>query len=169
MGAAASRTRLVRKLRAAYADGLISQDTLAMRLEWVLGARIIEPDRLIGDLYLRPTGGRLRDRISHTMITAVSRWSATRAADEDDLPLLALDWSAEPQELLVGRSSRCDVVLSDPTVSRRHARLIFLDGRWLLQDLESTNGSRLNGHRVGRCQLQPGDDLRLGQARLRVD
>ena len=167
--AAASRTRLERVLRAAYADGLISQRTMAFRLERVLGSRIIEPDRLVGDLYLRPPDARIRDRISRTMTTVVSLVGGRPAAHKDRVPLLALDWSAEPQELLVGRGSGCDVVLSDPTVSRRHARLILRDGRWVLQDLGSTNGSHLNGRRVGRCQLRPGDELYLGQARLRVD
>jgi hypothetical protein len=167
--AAASRTRLVQLLRAAYADGLISQHTLAMRLERVLASGVIEPDRLVGDLYLRPRDARLRDRISRTMITVIGRFNDLAAAHADRVPLLALDWGAEPQELLVGRSSACDVVLGDPTVSRKHARLILRDGRWVLQDLGSTNGSRLNGRRVGRCQLRPGDDLWLGEARLRVD
>jgi hypothetical protein len=167
--AAASRTRLERLLRAAYADGLISQHTLALRLERVLASRVIEPDSLVGDLYLRPRDPGLRDRISRTMTTIIGHFNDLVAAQQDRLPLLALDWGAEPQELLVGRSSGCDVVLSDPTVSRRHARLTLSDGRWILRDLQSTNGSRLNGRRVGRCQLRPGDELCLGEARLRVD
>jgi hypothetical protein len=169
VAAAASRTRLERLLRAAYADGLISQHTLAIRLERVLASRVIEPDRLVGDLYLRPRDARLRDRVSRTMTTMIGRVTELMAAQVDRVPLLALDWDAEPQELLVGRSSGCDVVLSDATVSRKHARLILRDGRWVLQDLGSTNGSRLNGRQVGRCQLRPGDELCLGEARLRVD
>lgn len=167
--AAAARTRLERVLRTAYADGLISQRTLAIRLERVLADRVIEPEWVVGDLYLRPRDARLRDRISRTMTTAIGRLNDLVAAQEDRIALLALDWGAEPQQLLVGRSSGCDVVLSDPTVSRTHARLILRDGRWVLQDLGSTNGSRLNGRRVGRCQLRPGDELCLGDARLRVD
>ncbi len=167
--AAASRTRLERVLRTAYADGLISQHTLSMRLERVLASRVIEPDRLVGDLYLRPQDARLRDRISRTMATVIGCFTDLVAAQADRVPLLALDWGAEPQELLVGRSSGCDVVLGDPTVSRRHARLTLRDGRWVLQDLGSTNGSRLNGRPVGRCQLRPGDELCLGETRLRVD
>ena len=167
--AAAARSRLERTLRTAYAEGLISQRTLAIRLERVLAARIVEPDQLVGDLYLRPRDDGLRDRLRGTMATAVQRLGGVFAGDDERLTLLALDWTAEPQELLVGRSSRCEVVLSHPTVSRRHARLILRDGRWVLQDLGSTNGSRLNGRQVGRAQLRPGDELWLGEARLRVD
>jgi pSer/pThr/pTyr-binding forkhead associated (FHA) protein len=69
----------------------------------------------------------------------------------------------------VGRDDACDVVLTDPTVSRRHARIFFRDGSWVVQDLESTNGTMLNGVRVGRSELRPGDELVLGNQRLQID
>jgi pilus assembly protein CpaF len=71
--------------------------------------------------------------------------------------------------LLVGRHHACDVVLPESSVSRRHARLVFRDGTWVVQDLESTNGTIVNGVRVGRCALRPGDHLILGDAHLRID
>ena len=61
------------------------------------------------------------------------------------------------------------MIVPAETVSRRHARLIFRDGGWILQDLNSTNGTRLNGRYVGRCRLRPGDQLALGDQLLRVD
>jgi pSer/pThr/pTyr-binding forkhead associated (FHA) protein len=61
------------------------------------------------------------------------------------------------------------VVLVELSVSRLHARLVFRDGSWILQDLESTNGTIVNGVLVGRCALRPGDRLLLGKARLRID
>jgi pSer/pThr/pTyr-binding forkhead associated (FHA) protein len=61
------------------------------------------------------------------------------------------------------------VTLADPGVSRRHAHLRFRDGRWILQDLESTNGTTVNGVRVGRCELRPGDVIGVGDTRLLVD
>ena len=70
---------------------------------------------------------------------------------------------------MIGRHPSCDVVVSGDTVSRWHARLIFRDGGWILQDLESTNGSRLNGQPVGRCRLRPGDQLTLGDQLLQID
>ena len=84
-------------------------------------------------------------------------------------PLLALDWSGAQSEMLIGRHRGCDLVLSELTVSRRHARLMFRDGRWILQDLESTNGTTVNGWRVGRSELRPGDHLALGEAHLTID
>jgi pSer/pThr/pTyr-binding forkhead associated (FHA) protein len=61
------------------------------------------------------------------------------------------------------------VIVSDETVSRRHAQLTFRDGGWVVQDLHSTNGTRLNGQYVGRCRLRPGDQLGLGHQVLQVD
>jgi len=69
----------------------------------------------------------------------------------------------------LGRHPSCDVVLSSMSVSRRHARLVFRDGRWVLQDLGSTNGTEVNGIDVGRCELRPGDEVILGDERLRID
>lgn len=83
--------------------------------------------------------------------------------------LLALDWNGGAQESLLGRSSSCDLAFSNLNVSRRHARLVFRDGSWILHDLESTNGSFVNGVRVHRCELRPGDSLTLGDEALRVD
>ena len=60
-------------------------------------------------------------------------------------------------------------MLEDPAVSRRHARLSFRDGRWILQDLGSRNGTRVNGVRVGRCEVRPGDLVELGNTHLTVD
>lgn len=168
--AAASRNHLARTLRAAYADGLISDRTLSIRLDQLLHMRLVEPHRVVGDLDLRESDRALRDRISQTMSTMISRFGGLFGAGAPEpSTLLALDWTAEPHELVIGRSSQCDIVVTDPTVSRRHARLILRDGKWILQDLASTNGSHLNGRRVGRCELRPGDELYLGEARLTVD
>jgi hypothetical protein len=64
--------------------------------------------------------------------------------------------------LVVGRSSSCDVIVDDPTVSRRHLQLRALDGAWLAVDLGSMNGTWLLGRRLGRARVLPGDELVLG-------
>jgi hypothetical protein len=69
--------------------------------------------------------------------------------------------------VLIGRSRRCDFVIRDPSVSRRHALLIRGDDGWTLYDLGSTNGTRINGWRVERATLRPGDELELGGSRFR--
>ncbi len=65
----------------------------------------------------------------------------------------------------IGRDSRCDLLVEDTTVSRWHARLERAAGRWLLTDLDSTNGTRLNGWRVGKSvPVQAGDLVTFGSA-----
>jgi Protein of unknown function (DUF3662)/Inner membrane component of T3SS, cytoplasmic domain len=68
--------------------------------------------------------------------------------------------------LLIGRSRECEVVLADPNVSRKHAELRREGGRWVIADLGSTNGIKVNGRRVDRAPLEPGDRITLGLTEL---
>lgn len=66
----------------------------------------------------------------------------------------------EPQQ--IGRSSE-SLPLTDTTISRRHAELTPDRGRWLIRDLESNNGTYINGKRIAvPTQLNPGDQIRTG-------
>jgi FHA domain len=162
-----SRRRIARTLNAAYGDGLLSEDTFCQRIDQLLDARLIDPWRLIGDLNLRTSRDDWRRRIRGAVAAALA---AIRTVPSVRQPmLLALDWTGHQGELLIGRHHDCDVVLLDPAVSRRHARLFFRDGTWVLQDLVSTNGTIVNGDRVGRCELRPGDHLVLGDQCLKID
>jgi hypothetical protein len=69
-------------------------------------------------------------------------------------------------QVLLGRSRECEVVISDPNVSRRHAELRRDGRRWVIADLGSTNGVKVNGRRVDRAQLEPGDRITLGLTEL---
>jgi Protein of unknown function (DUF3662)/FHA domain len=66
------------------------------------------------------------------------------------------------QHAVIGRSRDCDVVLSDPNVSRRHAELRRDGSGWKVVDLGSTNGVRVNRRRVNEAALQHGDTITLG-------
>jgi pSer/pThr/pTyr-binding forkhead associated (FHA) protein len=67
----------------------------------------------------------------------------------------------------LGRSRDCDVVLADPNVSRRHAELRPSGGAWVISDLGSTNGVKVNGRRIDHpAALNPGDRIELGTAAL---
>ncbi len=165
-----SRRRITRTLTAAYAGGLLSDETFARRLDEVLSGGVIEPWRLIGDVNLRAPVDSLPARLAARLKTVVgSLEQVFGEASVEPATLLALDWDGGRDELLLGRHQRCDVVLVDLTVSRRHARLIYRDGRWVLRDLASTNGTFVNGVRVGRCELRAGDQLRLGEQQLLID
>ena len=70
----------------------------------------------------------------------------------------------------LGRSRQCDIVLSDPNISRQHAEVRPRGGSWVLTDLGSTNGSRLNGRRIeGPEVIRPGDEIELGETVLRFE
>jgi hypothetical protein len=63
---------------------------------------------------------------------------------------------------VIGRSRECDVVVSDPNVSRRHAELRHGPEGWSVADLGSTNGVKVNDRRVEEAALRPGDRIRIG-------
>jgi hypothetical protein len=64
---------------------------------------------------------------------------------------------------VIGRSRDCDIVLDDSNVSRRHAEISPSGASWLIQDLGSTNGVRVNGRQVnGPHPLESGDRIELG-------
>ena len=64
--------------------------------------------------------------------------------------------------LLVGRDAKCDLVLADDSLSRRHAKIEKRDGRFYVTDLDSTNGTYVNNERTAEAVLQAGDHIRLG-------
>ena len=68
---------------------------------------------------------------------------------------------------VLGRSRDCDVVLEDPNVSRHHAEVRPSGGSWIVNDLGSTNGIKVNGRRVnGPQSLKRGDEIELGTSRV---
>jgi hypothetical protein len=151
------RERALAALRAACAEGYLSIHTFERRVELTLAARsAAELRRLVADIGRAPR--RARD-----LAGALGRRAAqvTPGAVEIALP-------AE-QPVVVGRSSRCDVVLEDPTVSRRHLELRPAgDGRWLALDVGSLNGTWLLDRRVGRVMVHVGDELWLGSCPVRL-
>jgi pSer/pThr/pTyr-binding forkhead associated (FHA) protein len=100
----------------------------------------------------------------------LSRLGADLAAawERPRIPVIALPASAAAP-VTIGRANDCDCVLADATVSRRHAELRRDGGRWLLRDLGSRNGTRVNGMRVlETTEVHPGDRVALGEARYRL-
>ena len=69
----------------------------------------------------------------------------------------------------IGRAPECELVLRDSRVSRRHARLAPRDGVLVLTDLGSTNGTRVNGHRVSEVVLGAGDRILVGETTLTIE
>lgn len=68
----------------------------------------------------------------------------------------------DDRETTIGRSVGCDIRLDDSEVSRRHVRIHLVDNRFSAQDLNSANGTRLNGRFIETSPLNHGDAVRIG-------
>jgi len=62
---------------------------------------------------------------------------------------------------VIGRASECDISLAAAHLSRRHAQLQIIDGMLFVKDLDSANGTFLNGKRVAEARVKRGDELRF--------
>ena len=69
---------------------------------------------------------------------------------------------------LIGREDDCHLVLTDQRTSARHAMVFFASGEFRVRDLESTNGSLLNGSPLSEFAFHDGDDLRCGKTVIRL-
>ncbi|WP_067125518.1 DUF1707 and FHA domain-containing protein [Microtetraspora malaysiensis] len=162
------RERALSELRDRAAEGRLSMETFVGRVDMALRARNRgELDDLVSDL---PQRGRWRRRITEAVSSVSDLTTRIESAwRRPRLPRLALPADSRVR-YLVGRGSACDLVLSDVTVSRMHAELRRAeDDAWLLVDLGSLNGTRLNGWRlVGPAQVRPGDEIAFGDCTFLV-
>jgi hypothetical protein len=102
--------------------------------------------------------------------SATVQFSAEEAAAAGVADLaLVVDGRRVPLDaatLVVGRSSGCDLVLDDANASRRHAELRRRGDTVTIVDLDSTNGTAVNGKRVREQPLSPGDTITIGTTKL---
>jgi hypothetical protein len=118
-------------------------------------------EELSGRTMVYSTAGRLAEPLEQ------------RARTRAETALLLLDGRrlvVGPAGVTLGRSRQSDVVLNDPNVSRNHAEIRPRGGSWVLTDLGSTNGSRINGRRIeGSEVIRAGDEIELGSTSLRFE
>ena len=80
-------------------------------------------------------------------------------------PSTGTTYELDQPELFIGRDLSNDIVINDPEISRRHARLYKQAGKYVLEDLGSTNGTNVNGERLhGPKQLTHQDHITIGQS-----
>ncbi len=184
----AERDRAIGELQSRFAEGRLSQETFLYRMDAALNAKDrSELSELFTDL---PTaagrrgtspwgdteqprvGSRLRERLTLLRMAVTGRpdpstrlLRATKAQlgpPQAALPPLPLP-PQHDRRFTIGRAMACDFTLADLSVSRWHARLYREDDHWLLSDLGSTNGTRLNGWRVTTgVPVKPGDHVSFG-------
>ena len=68
--------------------------------------------------------------------------------------------------MVLGRSRTCDLPVASTDASRRHAEILGTGKNFVLRDLNSTNGTFVNGQRIERHELRPGDRIQIGRTVL---
>jgi serine phosphatase RsbU (regulator of sigma subunit) len=77
------------------------------------------------------------------------------------------DHALEADSVIIGRSSRCDLAVADRCLSRQHVRLFKSEEEWLVEDMGSRNGTRLNGTMITKpTPIKPGDVIDASMSRI---
>jgi hypothetical protein len=160
------RDLTVAALRDRALDGCLTLDTFGARVDAAYRAKTVEElDDLVADL--PRVGSRLRavaDAVGRVFSGIGRRPVAPSPALEIEVML-----PRSCEAVTVGRSRDCDVVVGEETVSRFHAELRHSkSGAWTVRDLDSLNGTWLNGLRVREARVGRGDVLCLGGLRMEL-
>jgi hypothetical protein len=146
------REEAVAILQRRFAEGYLSPSTLEERLGRVLRAQTQDALALtLEDLPPDKPAWRL-----------LLRRGATRSPASAPGAVVDLSEFVGAGTVIAGRAAASDVVLPDPTVSRRHAELRVDVGICRVRDLGSTNGTYANGRAVTSARLRPGDPVTFG-------
>jgi hypothetical protein len=187
----ADRDEVANRLRDEYVAGRLSHDTFLHRMDAVLAAKqVADLPPLLTGLPALPSAtaqagppsrgllGRIRDGWSRmtgqqAAVPGGARTVYRQPGRGLTMSMRAKSEPRQPQPLQfprgpgthfsIGRDASCDLVIVDMSVSRRHAILDRIQDGWLLTDLESTNGTRLNGWRIyGPVPVHAGDLVSFG-------
>ena len=91
-----------------------------------------------------------------------------------DGEIVQLEAAGSPPSVSIGRVAPCELVISDdPDLSRRHARLFWNGSSWMLEDLDSSNGTFIGEFQAARrlsgpAAIKDGEIIRVGLTRLRL-
>ena len=110
------------------------------------------------------TGGNSYRSAEQRRLTSAIRLPEEAAPHKGIAPAVPLPFPRAGEGFFtIGRDARCDLAIDHMTVSRIHARLERTPDGWVLKDLSSTNGTRVNGWRVrGQVTVRVGDVVRFG-------
>ena len=137
--------------------------------EFGIATRMAQPERPAAT-----DGPAAQVEAGHTMIYR-PRVQPTEAVSAEELGMeretVSISWNGQhrtvdKRKTLIGRSKDCDVQLTDPNVSRRHAELRQEGASYWIVDLGSTNGIEVNGRRLRRAKLEHGDRVTLGSTEI---
>lgn len=114
---------------------------------------------------------RLEDRPTGT-VTAVDRSAAPQQKPAKASEIAVLENGKVIQTVIldhnifIGRSPSNDIVLKEPKVSRKHAEVQYVGGKYILMDLESSNGTFVGGKKIAEYTLQPNDEITIGNTKM---
>jgi pSer/pThr/pTyr-binding forkhead associated (FHA) protein len=140
-------------------------------LLWVFIFSIISVIR--ADLF----GQKVVSRVAQANVPAVFSTPATSATDTTKQPeqkatrlvvtegdKAGTEIALSGRQLTIGRAGDSDLIVDDEFASTHHAKLVFINGDWLIQDLDSTNGTFLDGKKVGTpATVAMNTQVRVGQ------
>lgn len=153
------RDATIRVLHDGHADGRIGPATFEERVELALTAK---------------SAAELRDlTVDVKRVSRVRTWFADVLSRPESIPtgpdgpsLWLRGVGHRP--FVVGRGEHADLVVADETVSRVHVHIVRRSDAFVLTDLDSTNGTWIDGRRVVQVEVAPGDVVRLGRMPLRL-
>jgi hypothetical protein len=82
-------------------------------------------------------------------------------------PYLGIDYEIKPPEFVIGRILDCQLVMNDKTISARHARIYYSDNAYIIEDLDSTNGTYVNNEKIFRKKLRTEDIIKIDKHEFR--
>ncbi|MEO0136417.1 MAG: GGDEF domain-containing protein [candidate division WOR-3 bacterium] len=86
-----------------------------------------------------------------------------------DERILLKNFALEKKEYIIGRANDCDFIIDGKEVSRKHARIYYEDGKFKIEDLNSTNGTFVNGKEITKAELKHGDEINIGNFTIIFD
>jgi len=140
--------------------------------EFGIATRMVQPDGIAAPMRDAPAA---QVEPGATMVYKPKGPPPTEAVSAEDLGMEREQFSLtmngrtrvlSERRVVLGRSKECDVQVPDANVSRRHAELRQEGAAWWVVDLDSTNGTEVNGKRVPRAKLAVGDTIVLGETEL---
>ena len=112
-----------------------------------------------------PTEALVEDAPPQTT-SAVGGWELHYANEDGAEQVATLEAGSSP--LILGRKADCSIRLVNPTVGRHHCRVSLENGELVAKDLESSNGTFINGEKIRRGKLKDGDVLECGTAEVKI-
>jgi hypothetical protein len=139
--------------------------------EFGIATRTVEPEGAVAAAAARPAPVESGQTMIYKARAPVETQAVSPAelGVEREVVTLTVDGTEHvisQRTVTLGRSRECDIRVDDANVSRRHAEVRQEGATYWLVDLDSTNGTELNGRRVTRAKLSDGDRIGLGGAEL---